>query len=233
MTISFNNSTNCSNSAIDLSALVPELIINDNYQPCSAIYNESRIFDFDEHRKKKERFRMNKLHWEQIPRANDPNKPLQEKSVNLLAVIVHKLRKMEVITLNHNYLSRITKCGKDQNVNLLRQLDDVLDISFHAKFTIGKTIHRNCYVIQHTEKGRAVIENPEVLLTQKHFVGNIAVSSIEKPSTEDKKDTYCAEFFPSCSIYKEEVLENNRSMKSNFYKNSFEEEKILCAKESA
>ena len=226
MTISFNNSTNCSNSAIDLCRSVQKLRTNDNYRPRSAIYNESRILDFDEHRKKKERFRMNKLHWEQIPRANNPSKPLQEKAVNLLAVIVHKLQKMEVVTLNHNYLSRITKCGKDQNVNLLRQLDDVLDISFHAKFTIGKTIHRNCYVIQHTEKGRATIENPEVLLTQKHFVGNIAVSSIEKTSTEDKKDTSCAEFFPSFSIYKEEVLEN-RSNKSNFYKNSFEEEKIL------
>jgi hypothetical protein len=168
---------------------------------------------------------MNKLHWEQIPRGNNPSKPLQEKAVNLLAVIVHKLQKTEVVTLNHNYLSRITKCGKDQNVNLLRQLDDVLDIYFHAKVTIGKTIHRNCYVIQHTEKGRAIIENPEVLLTQKHFVGNIVVSSIEKTSTEDKKDTSCAEFFPSFSIYKEEVLEN-RSNKSNFLENSFEKKII-------
>ena len=112
MTISFNNSTNCSNSAIDLSALVPELNTNDNYRPRSAIYNESRILDFDEHRKKKERFRMNKLHWEQIPRANNPSKPLQEKAVNLLAVIVHKLQKMEVVTLNHNYLLTLRKISK-------------------------------------------------------------------------------------------------------------------------
>jgi hypothetical protein len=192
-----------------------------NYKPCAGIYDKSRIIDFDQHRKNKERFRNNKLHWEQIPRANNPGKPLQEKAVNILATAVHKLRKMEIITLNHNYLSRITKCAKDQNVNLLKQLSDVLDISFHAKTTINNKIYRNCYVIKHTQKGRDVIENPKVLLAQKHFVGNKAVIPVEELSAEGNKDTSCAEFFPPFSIYKEEVLENNRSMKSNFLQNSF------------
>ena len=187
------------------------------------IYDQARILDFDEHRKKKKRFRNSDLHWEQIPRANAPSKPLQDKAVNLLATIVHKLRKDEVVVLNHNYLSRITKSARDQNVNLLKQLDDVLDISFYTKITINGKIHRNCYVIKHTQKGRAIIENPEILLSQKHFVGTRAVTPIEKPTTEDKKAPSCAEFFRPFYIYKEEVFENNRSnaraRESNFSDN--------------
>lgn len=181
------------------------------------IYNQVRILDFDDHRKKKKRFRNSDLHWEQIPRANDPSKPLQDKAVNLLAVIVHKLNKNEVIVLNHNYLSRITKCKKDQNVNLLKQLADVLDISFYTKTIINGKIHRNCYVIKHTEKGRAIIENPEILLAQKHFVGTRAVTPIKKTTQEDKKDSSSAEFFRSSSIYKEKVFKNNRSNESKFF----------------
>jgi len=195
-----------------------------NNEYSTNIYDQARILDFDEHRKKKKRFRNSDLHWEQIPRANDPSKPLQDKAVNLLATIVHKLRKDEVVVLNHNYLSRITKSARDQNVNLLKQLDDILDISFHTKITINGKIHRNCYVIKHTQKGHAIIENPEILLAQKHFVGTRAVTPIEKPTTEDKKAPSCAEFFRPFYIYKEEVFENNRSnahaRESSFFDNS-------------
>jgi hypothetical protein len=176
----------------------------------SNIYDKARILDFDEHIKKQERFRYTKLHWEQIPRANNSKKPLSPKAVNLLAVIVHKLHKNEVITLNQNYLSRITDCERDQNINLLSQISDVVDISFYAKTTITGKISRNSYVIKYTEKGQAIIESAEVLLTQKHFVGKVAVTPIEKPATEDKKDSTRVEFIRTSYIYKEKVLENNR-----------------------
>lgn len=194
------------------------------YTSNTDIYCPSRMVSFDNYINQKERFRQNKLHWEQIPRANDPRKPLQEKAVNLLAVIVHKLRKNTLVTLNHNYLSRITKCRKDQNVNLLKQLTDILDISFHVKITIGNNVYRNCYVIEHTEKGRDIIENSSVLLTQKHFIGNKAVNPIKITPTEDEKNPSSAEFFPSSSIYKEEVFKNRS--KSNFVKNNFFLEKV-------
>lgn len=176
-------------------------------------------------KKKQELFRHSKLHWEQIPRANDPSRPLQEKAINLLAVIVHKLNDKEVVILNHDYLSRVTKCRKDQNVNLLKQLDDVLDISFHPKITIGNIKYKNSYAIKHTQDGRRIIKSKAVLLTQKHFVGKTAITPIEKSSTEEKKNSSCAEFFNSNSLYKEK--EEDRSMKSNVLENSFEEENIL------
>ena len=186
----------------------------------SNIYDKARVLDFDKHIKKQERFRYTKLHWEQIPRANNPKKPLSPKAVNLLAVIVHKLRKSEVVVLNQNYLSRITDCERDQNINLLSQISDVLDISFHVKTTITGKINRNSYVIKHTEKGQAIIESAEVLLTQKHFVGKVAVTRIEKPATDDQKDRARCEFIRTSYIYKEKVFENNRSNESTFLENS-------------
>jgi hypothetical protein len=216
------DSTNRSNCATIKARNWPRGGAEDDY---SDLYDRSRISDFDQQRIKKDRFRNNKLHWEQIPRANNPLKPLQEKAVNLLSVIVHKLRKTDSVTFNHNYLTRITKSKKDQNVNLLKQLADILDISFHAKVTLGSSIHRNCYVITHTPKGRSIIENAKVLFMQKHFVGNMAVIPTKEPSTGDGENIPCAEFFPLPSIYKEEVLEN-RSMKSNFKENSFLEDGV-------
>jgi hypothetical protein len=144
----------------------------DNQEPNHTnIYNESRILDFDNPIKKKRRFSQVERHWGQIPRANNPKKPLQEKAVNLLFTIVFKLQKKEQIILSHNYFSRITHCAKDQNVNLLKQLDDILDIKFHAKITIRGSTYYNCYVIKHTEAGRAIIENASVLLAQHYFLG--------------------------------------------------------------
>ena len=175
-------------------------------------------------KKKQELFRSSRLHWEQIPRANDPSRPLQEKAINLLAVIVHKLSKTEVVILNNEYLSRITKCKKSQNVNLLKQLDDVLDISFHPKIIIGNVKYKNSYAIKHTQDGRRIIKSKAVLLTQKHFVGKTAITPIEKSPTEEKKNPSCSQFPNSYSLYKER--KKDRSMKSNVLENSFEEENI-------
>ena len=122
--------------------------------------------------------------------------------------------------LNHNYLSRITDCEKDQNVNLLKQLADVLDITFSSKIIINGKIRRNSYVIKHTEKGSKIIENAEVLFAQKHFVGKVAVTPIEKPSIGEEKTNTSTEFFPPSNLYKEKLFENNRSNESNFLDNS-------------
>jgi hypothetical protein len=206
-------STNCSNSTEKETQRLHR----------ANIYDDSRVLDFDNHIKKKRRFSQSDLHWRQIPRANNPTKPLQNKAVNLLSTIVFKLQRKETIILNHNYLSRITHCAKDQNVNLLKQLADILDIKFHAKITMGGAIYYNCYIIKHTDLGRAIIENSALLLAQHHFVGKKSVTPIKQTSTliEDKvievnKKSECAEKIPSIYIYKEEVLEN-RSKTSNSF----------------
>jgi histidyl-tRNA synthetase len=142
----------------------------------SDVYNDSRMLDVDNRIKERRRFRRADLHWEQIPRANAPNKLLQEKAVNLLSTIVSKLQNKEEVVLNHSHLTQITQCEKDQNVNLLKQLADILDISYHAKVTIRGKVFRCSYIIRHTETGYAVIDNEAVLLTQPHFVGKKSVA---------------------------------------------------------
>jgi hypothetical protein len=142
----------------------------------SNIYNDSQTLNLDNHIKKKRRFRQTDLHWGQIPRANDPSKSLQEKAVNLLSTIVSKLQNKKVIILNHSHLTQITKCKKDQNVNLLKQIANIFDITYHTKITINSKVHRYCYVIKHTEAGCAIIENVSVLLAQHHFVGKKSVA---------------------------------------------------------
>jgi len=197
------------------------------------IYSESRVANFDDYVKKKDRFRHTLLHWHQIPRANNPNKPLQSKAVNLLALIFHKLRKSEIVTLNHNYLSRITLCEKDQNVNILRQLDNLLDIVFYSKITINGQIFRNCYVIKHTETGREIIQNSEILLKKKHFVGKIAANPIKQTLAEDQKEAPSTEFIPHLYIYKEEAFKKDRSntqvRESNFVNFNQVKDKIETA----
>ncbi len=125
-------------------------------------------------------------------------------------MIEYKLRKNDVVLLNHKYLSTITKCKKDQNVNLLKQLDHIFDIKFHAKLIIGTKIYRNCYAFKNTEKGRYIMENPNAVLTKKESSLQRVSSKVERPPTEDKKEQPCAEFFPSSTIYKENK-DNNRS----------------------
>ena len=197
------------------------------------IYSESRVANLDDYVKKKDRFRHTLLHWHQIPRANNPNKPLQSKAVNLLALIFHKLRKSEIVTLNHNYLSRITLCEKDQNVNILRQLDNLLDIVFYSKITINGQIFRNCYVIKHTETGREIIQNSEILLKKKHFVGKIAANPIKQTLAEDQKEAPSTEFIPHLYIYKEEAFKKDRSntqvRESNFVNFNQVKDKIETA----
>ena len=197
------------------------------------IYSESRVANFDDYVKKKDRFRHTLLHWHQLPRANNPNKPLQSKAVNLLALIFHKLRKSEIVTLNHNYLSRITLCEKDQNVNILRQLDNLLDIVFYSKITINGQIFRNCYVIKHTETGREIIQNSEILLKKKHFVGKIAANPIKQTLAEDQKEAPSTEFIPHLYIYKEEAFKKDRSntqvRESNFVNFNQVKDKIETA----
>ena len=185
--------------------------------PCCVVNNKrcrylmDAKFDFDEHIKKKRRFRQTELHWAQIPRANDPSKPLQEKAVNLLSTVVHKLKKKKVVVLNQNYISRITKCEHDQNNNILKQLYNILEIQFHHKIIINGKIRRNVHTFEHTEKGRAIIEKPHALFMKKHFVGKKLVNPVILTPIEVKNNSQGYEFFRYTSIYKEEVLEKYRS----------------------
>jgi hypothetical protein len=133
-----------------------------------------RIIDYDKHIAKQVRFDYTRPHWKQIPRANDASKTLPLNTVAILGVIVAGLNKGGTIAIKHKCLSMITYCSNSQNANLLKQLADILDISYHTKVIIEGKAHFNYFLIRHTEKGYPIIQTKAALLTQYHFVGSVA-----------------------------------------------------------
>ena len=197
------------------------------------IYSESRVTNFDDYVKKKDRFRHTLLHWHQIPRANNPKKPLQNNALNILSVVVFKLKMQKIVVLNQNYLSRVTQCKSDQNANLVKQLTSILDIKFHRKIIIEGKINRNVYVFQHTKNGQEVLNNSSVLLSQIHFVGKLATNPAKSIVKEDNQEPSFPEKIQATNLYKEETFKKDRSntqmRESNFVNFNQVKDKIETA----
>jgi hypothetical protein len=96
-------------------------------------------------------------HWYEMPRANEPDKTLQTKTVHLLAYIVEILSKQEVMVINHESLSELTLCERGQNRNLFKQLSNVLDISFHRVLMINDKKENNYFLIKHKENMHEIL----------------------------------------------------------------------------
>lgn len=123
-------------------------------QTQESIYTESypdhlcKLYSFKE---EKARYRKNYLGWDNIGRANN-DKLCRKKALNLskdaqaiLAPVVQKLEKGERVFLNHKYISTITKCERGQNRNIIKQLETVLDITYHNSITHEGKKHRHSY----------------------------------------------------------------------------------------
>lgn len=145
-------------------------------------------------------YRKNYIAWDNIERANKPQnytdktKHLSKNSQALLAVIIQKLRNKDKLFLNHKYISKITRCERRQNQNIIKELSDILNINYHNSVSDSKKKYRYCY--EFSLKG---LEQVEPL--RSNDLDN---------STEQKISRH--------SIYKENKIINNRSNKSNFYK---------------
>jgi hypothetical protein len=101
-------------------------------------------------KKEKARYRKSYIEWDKIKRAN--NKAIRQKAKHLsdaakaiLAPVIQKLEKGERVILNHKYISTITKCERGQNCNIIKQLESVLDITYHNCITIDGNKHRHSY----------------------------------------------------------------------------------------
>jgi len=145
-------------------------------------------------------YRKNYIAWDNIERANKPQnytdktKHLSKNSQALLAVIIQKLRNKDKLFLNHKYISKITRCERRQNQNIIKELSDILNINYHNSVSDSEKKYRYCY--EFSLKG---LEQVEPL--RSNDLDN---------STEQKISRH--------SIYKENKIINNRSNKSNFYK---------------
>jgi len=145
-------------------------------------------------------YRKNYIAWDNIERANKPQnytdktKHLSKNSQALLAVIIQKLRNKDKLFLNHKYISKITRCERRQNQNIIKELSGVLNINYHNSISDNGKKYRYCYEFSFKELEQAKPVNSN----------NLGKSNEQKISRH--------------SIYKENKIINNRSNKSNFYK---------------
>lgn len=145
-------------------------------------------------------YRKSYITWDNIERANKPQnytdktKHLSKNSQALLAVIVQKLRNKDKLFLNHKYISKITRCERRQNQNIIKELSDILNINYHNSVSDNGKKYRYCY--------------------------EFALKKLEqdKPLDSNDLDDSIEQKISRHSIYKENKIINNRSNKSNFYK---------------
>ncbi len=96
-------------------------------------------------------YRKNYIVFDQIERANKPanctrkTKHLSKNASALLAVITQKIKNNELVLLNHKYISMITNCDRRQNQNIIKQLNNLLEIKYHNTITKNGNKYRFYY----------------------------------------------------------------------------------------
>jgi hypothetical protein len=165
-------------------------------------------------KKEKARYRKSYIDWDKIKRAN--GKAIHEKAKHLskdakaiLAPVIQKLEKGERVILNHKYISTITFCKRGQNRNIIKQLESVLDITYHNSITIDGNKHRHSYEFAYYKQE---ITSQEDNSTAQFIKRNESL----KPSNQASSDT---------SIENKDIeyiRSNARTCESNFSQNSQE-----------
>ncbi len=108
-----------------------------------------KLYSFKE---EKARYRKSYLEWDKIKRANKRIKPIRQKSFflsspanKLLSAVIGKLRQGERVLLNHKYISTFTLVERRQNQNIIKELADILDITYHNSVTHNNKKYRYSY----------------------------------------------------------------------------------------
>jgi len=137
-------------------------------------------------------YRKSYIAWDKLERANKPNnytektRYLSKNAKALLSVIYQKLKKQPILLLNHKYISTITNSGSRQNQNIIKELDQLLDISYHRSVEnhkgkkyqyVYKFIHKEVYKISSTQeviKKKISLSNstPKYSINKNYIINN-------------------------------------------------------------
>jgi len=96
-------------------------------------------------------YRKSYIAWDHLERANKPQncsaktKYLSKNSQALLAIISQKLQKKNKLFLNHKYISKITRCERRQNQNIIKELYEILNVNYHHCIIEDGKKYRFCY----------------------------------------------------------------------------------------
>jgi len=158
-----------------------------------------KLYSFKE---EKARYRKTYIDWDKIKRAN--NKAIHQKAKYLskdaqaiLAPIIQGLKRGKRVFFNHKYISSITLCKRRQNQNIIKQLESVLDITYHNSITYNGKKHRFSYEFSYKLTKLENISYPE--------------HSIEQFSAQQNDPLY---------IYKENNNIEDIDLESNLLQNS-------------
>jgi len=158
-----------------------------------------KLYSFE---KEKAHYRKTYIDWDKIKRAN--NKAIRQKAKYLskdaqaiLAPVIQSLKKGKRVFFNHKYISSITLCKRRQNQNIIKQLESVLDITYHNSITYNGKKYRFSYEFSYK-------------LTKLENIGYLE-HSIEQFSAQQNDHLY---------IYKENNNIEDIDLESNFLQNS-------------
>ena len=164
--------------------------------------NQDQLCKLYSFKEEKAHYRKSYIDWDKIKRAN--NKAIRQKAKYLskdaqaiLAPIIQGLKKGKRVFFNHKYISSITLCKRRQNQNIIKQLESVLDITYHNSITYNGKKYRFSYEFSYKLTKLKNISYPE--------------HSIEQFSAQQNNPLY---------IYKENKDIEDIDLKSNFLENS-------------
>ncbi|MGL5716217.1 MAG: hypothetical protein ACRCX2_24580 [Paraclostridium sp.] len=166
----------------------------------------AKLYSFEE---EKAHYRKSYINWDNIERANQAKlcgvkaKYLSKDAQAILAPAIQGLKKGKRVFFNHKYISLITKCKRRQNQNIIKQLESVLDITYHNSITYEGKKHRFSYEFSY--KKQMIHNEPVVSIT----------STLEEHSVEKKISQQNASLY----IYKENKNIEDIDLESNFLQN--------------
>ena len=166
--------------------------------------NQDQLCKLYSFKEKKARYRKSYIEWDKIKRANRKIKPIRQKSFflsspanKLLSAVIGKLRQGERVFLNHKYISTFTLVERRQNQNIIKELADILDITYHNSVTHNNKKYRYSYEFGYKQQN---LENTTFI-----------EYSIGKKISQQNDPLY---------IYKENKNIEDIDLKSNFLQNS-------------
>lgn len=172
---------------------------------------QTQLYKLYSFKEEKARYRKSYIDWDKIKRAN--NKAIRQKAKYLskdaqaiLAPVIQGLKRGKRVFFNHKYISSITLCKRRQNQNIIKQLESVLDITYHNSITYNGKKHRFSYEFSYKLTKLENTSYPE--------------NSIEQFPAQQNASLY---------IYKENKNIEDIDLESNFLQNS---ESSICPKKT-
>lgn len=97
-----------------------------------------------------------------ITRANEPGKVLADNALLILTNLVAMLQASpgSRIFVSQDWLAEVTGRSSDQNSNLLKQLQDIIQYRYYRVVRFEEKRYHYVYVVQFTKEGEARVTNP-------------------------------------------------------------------------